>query len=170
MTNDPNTPRLLLPFGQEVNRLLRRLRGIAALMGLAAVLLMLVGAALILVRLAWPVPGGVSQVLIGGAVAFGAFAAGATVMEVVARRTAAAKSFERAIVIYQAGGIVAAGLNFAATLFTLHTIVAAGVSGGLWMAQALVLTLNATGLYLTLPRVRRLRRLHYRPPTHYVKI
>mgnify|MGYP006304513623 CR=1 FL=1 len=152
-----------LPIGQDVYRIVVRLRLVGGLVLLALGLTVLLAAGGFLLRAFRPVDGGVAAVILAGAVAVLALAGGTVALEVTSRKARKAGSLEGAVAVYRLGCAIAGAVNAAAALVALIVLYANGISGGLWIPLAIVLVLNLLGMALAVPRVRQVRRLHYRP-------
>jgi len=152
-----------MPFGEDIHRLVRQLRFVAGLIGLALAAVAALAAAGMVLRAARPAEGSFAAVVLAGVIALAALAGGVTALELSTRRAKKAGSLAAAAAAYKIGCIIAGGANFAAGCVTLIVVFTGGVSGGLWLPELLVLAMNLLGLGLAVPRVKHLRQIHYRP-------
>ncbi|MHC4715382.1 MAG: hypothetical protein ACYS5V_00280 [Planctomycetota bacterium] len=148
---------------EGVNRSVRRLRLIGAVIALCLAMLLIAAAAAMGLRAFVPIEGTMTAALIAAAVAVAALGGGAAALEGYGRRARKAESMEAAVGAYSTGCIVAWLGNLTAGAVTICVIVLNGVGSGLWIPQLLVLALNVLGLALAMPKMKHLRELHYRP-------
>jgi len=163
MANESDTPTSSLPFTEDVHRMVRELRVVGILVSLALLVIVIGGLAGLLFRALRPVRGSFGPAIFAGVVAVLALAAGVVIVEVTNRKARKARSLETTSAIYKTGCLIAGGVGLAAGCVSLVVLLVNGISRGLWLPQVLVLTVNVLELLLAVPRVRHLRRLHYRP-------
>jgi len=159
----PERPAPSLVVGEDVHRVVKDLRLIGVLAGLAMVLVVVAGLLAVALRAARPVAGGLSAIVLAGIVAVAALAGGATALELWGRHAKRAPDLQHAISAYALGCAVAGGANFLAGAVTVIVVFANGVSGGLWIPDLLVLAISVMGLILAVPRMKHVRELYYRP-------
>ena len=157
-------------IGEDVHRIVRRLRAVGGIIALGLVLVVLVAAAGLVLRLFRPVAGDMSAVLGPAAAAILALAVGAGMLEAFSRKAMHARSLEAAVAAYKLGCASAGVLNFLAGCLTAVVFFTNGVANGLWVPQVLILALNVVGLALALPKMKHLRKLHYRPTLPVTRI
>ena len=160
---------LPLDAGEEVYSSLRKVRLVAGLIVLGMVLVTLAAGVGIVIRLARPVGGGVALVIVVAAAAVVSLASGALLLELAARKAHRADSLRLAAEAYQSGSALAGTINLLAGCLTVGSIFSSGLSGGLWLPKLLVLGMNLVGMAICIPRLRRLRELHYRPTLPYTR-
>jgi hypothetical protein len=157
-------------LGQGNYQTTRYVRVVGAGVFLAAAGVVVGGAGCILLRLARPVAGGLGMILLAGAVGLTALLAGAAAAEAANRRALKATSFDAAARAYIYGCALTGAVNFAAGVFAIIVILTNGASEGLWLPDLLVVILNSSGMIIAVPRLARLRRLHYTPTLPRVRV
>ena len=156
----------------QTHRALARLRllDLVILLGLLAVLAAagwaLAGAA----GRADGAPGRLGPIIWTGLAALAALGLGSAILEITSARARRLNDLDRCAAAYLGGCAGAAALNLLAGALTVRTILANGVANGLWLLAGLCLCLNVVGTVLTLPRLRHLRSLHYRPTLPITRI
>ncbi len=159
----PVPGRPVLPFGENIHAMVRHLRIVGALVAMALALLVIVGVALIVLRIVWPVSGSIGAVVTAGVIALAALVVGLVAIEKTSRMARKAGSLAGAAARYRMGCIIAGASNSASACVTLAVLGGGGVSNGLWLPILLATALNVLGLILATPRIKHLRSLHYRP-------
>jgi hypothetical protein len=110
-----------------------------------------------------PKDGAASMVLLSGFFAAAALFGGAAAIEVANRRAKKAQEMGESIAFFRNGCSISGGLNFFAGFWSVGTIFLNGLGNGLWLPQILVVALSAIGLFLSIPRMRHISKLHYSP-------
>ena len=98
-----------------------------------------------------------------GVIAIAGLIAGLVVVASFEKRAKQTEGIEAASGAYRTGCWIAGGISFGAGVVTIIIIFITGVGGGMWVPALLALAINLTGVLMAAPRIKRLRRLFYRP-------
>ena len=150
---------LSLLISRKVSKILTQLRIIAAVIIIAGI---------IIVALAgWGILGGLDKptssqhylLILAGAVGGIALLAGIVIVEITDRQAKRLQDLEAAILKYRFGCLITGAVNLSAGVLTVIAIFITGAADGLWLPEALIIILNATGMILAIPKFKDIRRL-----------
>ena len=136
----------------------------------AMVVLAAVAVLAVFFRITHPARSSAWPVLFSGAGAILAIVAGAGIMGLAVERIKRAESFELAAAIYVKSCLTSGAMNSAAGALAILVVFLNGLAGRLWLPDVLVVCVTLLGLILSVPRLKRLRKLHYMPTLPYVRI
>ena len=152
-----------LTVGKDVHRLTGQLRLIGGLIILALIIVIVGALTGIVVRILNPRAGGTSMVLISGLFAVATLFGGAAVIEAANRRAKKAEEMSDSIALFRTGCAISSVLNFLAGLWGVVSIFSNGLGNGLWLPQILVVAVSVIGMFLSIPRLKHISKLHYSP-------
>jgi hypothetical protein len=144
---------------------------LAALLSAAAVVIVAALAVVaVFFRLSHPAQSNAWPTVCSGIGAIIAIVAGLVIMGWSIERIKRAESFELAAAIYARSCLTSVAMNSAAGVLAILVIFLNGLAGHLWLPDVLVVCVTLLGLILSVPRLKRLRKMHYTPSLPYVRI